>query len=58
MVKKKICLQCRRPGFNPWVRNIPWREELQPTPVFLPGEFHVQRSLAVHGVAKESEQLC
>ena len=48
-------LQCRRPGFNPWVRNIPWREESQPTPVFLPGESHGQRSLAgytVHGVAK------
>ena len=21
----RICLQCRRPGFNPWVRKIPWR---------------------------------
>ena len=27
--------------FNPWVRKIPW----QPTPVFLPGKFHGQRSL-------------
>ena len=35
-----------RPGFNPWVRKIPWRREYQPTPVFLPGEFHEQRSLA------------
>ena len=24
---KKICLQCRRPGFTPWVRKIPWRKE-------------------------------
>ena len=25
------CLQCRRPGFNPWVRTIPWwREWLSP----------------------------
>ena len=24
----------------------PWRREWQPTPVFLPGEFHGQRSLA------------
>ena len=24
---KKICLQCRRPGFNPWVGKIPWRRE-------------------------------
>ena len=30
---------CRRPGFNPWVRKIPWRRKWQPTPVFLPGEF-------------------
>ena len=40
-----ICLQCRRSGFDPWVRKIPWRREQQPTPVFLPGESHGQRSL-------------
>ena len=40
------CLQSRRPGFYPWVRKIPWRREWQPTPVFLPGESHGQRSLA------------
>ena len=28
-------LQCGRPGFNPWVRKIPWRRMWQPTPVFL-----------------------
>ena len=37
---------CRRPGFDPRVGKIPWRREWQPTPVFLPGEFHGQRSLA------------
>ena len=37
--------QCRRPGFNPWVWKIPWRGPWQPTPVFLPGESHGQRSL-------------
>ena len=42
---QRICLQCRRPGFNPWVRKIPWRREWLPTPVFLPGESHGQRSL-------------
>ena len=31
--------------FNPWVGKIPWRRKWQPTPVFLPGEFHRQRSL-------------
>ena len=29
--------------FNLWVREIPWKRK--PTPVFLPGEFHGQRSL-------------
>ena len=36
---KKICLQCRRPGFDPWVRKIPWKRERLPSPVFWPGEF-------------------
>ena len=31
--------------FDPWVKKIPWRRAWQPTPVFLPGEFHGQRSL-------------
>ena len=31
--------------FDPWVGKISWRREGQPTPVFLPGEFHGQRSL-------------
>ena len=30
-----------------WVRKITWRRAWQPTPLFLPGEFHGQRSLAV-----------
>ena len=38
--KKKNCLQCRRPGFYPWVGKIPWKREWLPTPVFLPGECH------------------
>ena len=36
-------------GLNPWVQEILWRRELQSTPVFLPGEFHGQRSLAGYG---------
>ena len=54
-----ICLQCRRPGFNPWVVKIPWRRKWKPTPVFLPGEFHGQRSLVgtVHEVTKSWTQL-
>ena len=31
--------------FDPWVRKIPWRSKRQPALVFLPGEFHGQRSL-------------
>ena len=30
---------------EPWVGKIPWRRKWQPTPVFLPGESHGQRSL-------------
>ena len=36
----RICLQCRTPGFNPWVGTIPWGRKRLPTPVFCPGEFH------------------
>ena len=39
------CGRCRRHGFDPWVRKIPWRRKWQPTPVFLPRKFHEQRSL-------------
>ena len=46
---KKICLWCRRPRFSSWVRKIPWRRKGQPTPVFLPGEFHGQGSLVGYG---------
>ena len=34
--------------FYPWARKMPWRRAWQPTPVFLPGEFHGQRSLVGH----------
>ena len=43
---KNLPVQCRKPGFDPWIRKIPWRREQLPTSVFLPGEFHGQRSLA------------
>ena len=54
---KEICLQCRRPGLNPRVRKIPWKREWLPTPVFLPGEFHGQRSLVgySHWGCRESD---
>ena len=45
----RVHLQCRRPGFNLWVRKIPLKREWQPTPVVLPGEFCGQRNLTGYG---------
>ena len=42
----EFACQCRRCGFDPWVRKIPWRRAWQPTPVFLLGESYGQKSLA------------
>ena len=45
---KEPACQCRRrkrPRFDLWVRKMPCRREWQPTPVFLLGESHGQRSL-------------
>ena len=43
---KESACQRRRCEFDPWVKNIPWRREWLPTPVFLPGEFQGQKRLA------------
>jgi len=40
------CRRHKRSGFDPWVGKIPWKRAWQPTPVFLPGESHGQRTLA------------
>ena len=45
---KESACQCRRPKrcrFDPWVGKMPWRRAWPPTPVFLPGKSHGQRSL-------------
>ena len=42
--KESVC-QCRKCRFYPWVGKIPQRNKWQPTPVFLPGKSHGQRSL-------------
>ena len=45
--KEPTC-QCRRHKrlrCNPWVRKMPWKRKQQPTPVFLSGESHGERSL-------------
>ena len=51
--------QCRRRGFNPWVRTIPWRRKWQPTPVSLLGKPHGQRAwwAILHGVTKSWTRL-
>ena len=45
---KELACQCRRLrrcGFDPWVGKILGSRKWQPTPGFLPGKFHGQRSL-------------
>ena len=45
---KESACQCRRLKrwrLSPWVGKVSWRREWQPTPVFLPGKSHGQRSL-------------
>ena len=44
-----------RPGFDPWIRKIPWRREWLPTLVFSPGEFHGQRSLSGYSLWDHKE---
>ena len=46
--KESTC-NARRSWSDPRVRKIPWRREWQPTPVFLPGESHGERSLVGYG---------
>ena len=41
-----------RHGFDPWIGKIPWKRKWQPTPVFLPGESHRQRSYSPWGLKK------
>ena len=59
---KEFCCQCKRHkrhGFSPWVGKIRERRKWQPTPVFLPGKSHGQRSLeaTVCGVTKSQTRL-
>ena len=48
VVNKEPPCQCRkhkRLRLDPWVRKVPWSRKWQPTPVFLLGKSHGQRSL-------------
>ena len=51
------CRRCKRCGFDPWARKIPWSRKWQPTPVLLPGKSHRQRTLAGYSLwdGKESD---
>ena len=44
-------------GFSLWVRKISWRRAWQPTPVFLPGESHGQRSLVGYSLLSKRGQF-
>ena len=48
-----------RPGFNPWLRKIPWRRQWPPSPVLLPRKFHGWRSLVGYSPwsRKESDMI-
>ena len=43
--KESTCRRHKGPWFHPWVGKIPWSRKWQPTPVFLSGKSHGQRSL-------------
>ena len=44
LADKEFTCNAGDPHFISWVRNIAWRKERLPTPVFWPGEFHEQYS--------------
>ena len=46
-----------RRWFDPWVGKIPWRRAWQPTPAFLPGESHGQRSLELQSIGSQKIRL-
>ena len=55
---KEPTYQCRRHKrlrFDPWVGKAPWIRAWHPTPVFLPGGFHGQRSLAGYSKPRHEE---
>ena len=59
-VGKESACNARNPGLIPGSGRFPWRKKWQPTPLFLLGEPHGQRSLVgyiVHGVARARHNL-
>ena len=58
-VDKRICLQCRRPWFSPWVGKTPWKRNGNPLQYSCLENFlHREAWWAiVHGVTKNRTQL-
>ena len=46
ILKSLVCLQCRKPGFNPWVGKIPLEKEMATHSSILAQKSHGWRSLA------------
>ena len=59
LTAKESACQCRSRRLDHGLGRFPWSRKWQPSPVFLPGKSHGQRSLAatVHGFAKSSTRL-
>ena len=55
---KESACQSRRCRFDSPVGEIPWSRKLQPTPVFLPGRFHRQRSLVGYSPRSRKRVKC
>ena len=55
--KQRIYLQCRRFGFNPWVRKIPWRKEEMAThsSILAWRSPWTEKWATAHGVTQESD---
>ena len=49
------CRRCKRCWFDVWVGKMPWRRARQPTPSFLPGKSHGQRSLVGYSLQGHNE---
>ena len=45
----------RDPGLTPGWGEISWRKKWQSTPIFLPGEFHGQRSMECYSLWEHRE---
>ena len=51
LVAQTVCLQCRRPRFDPWIGKIPWRT----THSSIPAQNPMDRGAwcaTVHGITK------